>query len=105
MIEINDSKYIHDNNFMSDFLQEEDINNDLITPDDKDYLKNSKKKEIIWDLNQDYYEDNEITIGNNVYHQKYGNGKILDLDGDKAIVDFDNFSSKKIYIKFLKVIY
>ena len=105
VIEINDSKYIHDNNFMSDFLQEEDINNDLITPGRQRLLKNSKKKEIIWDLNQDYYEDNEITIGNNVYHQKYGNGKILDLDGDKAIVDFDNFSSKKIYIKFLKVIY
>ena len=42
--------------------------------------------------------------GKNVYHQKFGNGKIIKLDGDKALIDFDNFSSKKVYLKFLKII-
>ncbi len=30
--------------------------------------------------------------------------KIIKLDGDKALIDFENFSSKKIYLKFLKII-
>ena len=45
-----------------------------------------------------------MLIGKNVYHQKFGNGKIIKLDGDKALIDFENFSSKKVYLKFLKII-
>ena len=55
------------------------------------------------DKNVFEFEDN-ISKGKNVYHQKFGNGKIIKLDGNKALIDFENFSSKKIYLKFLKVI-
>ena len=41
---------------------------------------------------------------NATFHKKYGTGRILDIDNDKAEVDFDDFSLKKIYLKFLKTI-
>ena len=43
-------------------------------------------------------------ISLSLYHKKFGYGKILKLDLDKALVDFENFSSKKIYLKYLKFI-
>ena len=54
-------------------------------------------------MNQDY-ETIEVNVGEKVYHKKFGYGKILKLDLDKALVDFENFSSKKIYLKYLKFI-
>ena len=62
------------------------------------------KKEIEWELNQDHSYDTEINTGTKVFHKKFGKGKILKLDIDKAVVDFENFSEKKIYLKFLKII-
>ena len=67
-------------------------------------INNSKKNNIDWDFNQDFEYDVDISKGKNVYHQKFGNGKIIKLDGDKALIDFENFSSKKVYLKFLKII-
>ena len=65
---------------------------------------NEKIKNIDWDFNQDFEFEDNISKGKNVYHQKFGNGKIIKLDGDKALIDFENFSSKKVYLKFLKII-
>ena len=56
------------------------------------------------DFNQYLEYDFDISKLKNVYHQKFGNGKIIKLDGDKALIDFENFSSKKVYLKFLKII-
>ena len=57
-----------------------------------------------FDFNQDFEFEVNISKGKQVYHQKFGNGKIIKLDGDKALIDFENFSSKKVYLKFLKII-
>tara|TARA_B100000963_G_scaffold310721_1_gene287363 strand:- start:169 stop:282 length:114 start_codon:yes stop_codon:yes gene_type:complete len=35
---------------------------------------------------------------------KFGKGKIIEIDNDKALIDFGNFVTKKIYLKFLKII-
>ena len=49
--------------------------------------------------------DEEININKEVYHQKYGYGKIIFIDGEKATVNFKKSDSKKnIYLKFLKFI-
>ena len=37
------------------------------------------------------------------YIEKYGIGKIIKKDSDKAEVNFNNFGLKKIYLKFLQV--
>ncbi len=103
-VEINDSKYIQDNNFLDNFLETDSFSEELITPGRRRLLENSKKNNIDWDFNQDFEYDVDISKGKNVYHQKFGNGKIIKLDGDKALIDFENFSSKKVYLKFLKII-
>ena len=105
IVEINDSKYIKENNFLDEFIDADDISSDFITPGRQRLINNLKNKDIEWDINQDFYSDEELNVGEKVFHKKYGNGKILNIDGDKALVDFEKFSSKKIYMKFLKIIY
>ena len=102
-IEINDSKFIQDDDFLQDFVNTNEFSSNL-TPGRQRLINNSKKNEIEWDINQDEYYENEINVGAKVFHQKFGNGIVLKIDIDKALVDFENFSAKKIYLKFLKFI-
>ena len=104
IIEMNDSKYIQENNFIQDFIETKDFEEFNITPGRKRLINNSKKNEIDWDLNQDYSYYGDINPGTKVFHKKFGNGHVEHLDNDKAIVNFENNSSKKIYIKFLQII-
>ena len=89
---------------LDNFLETDSFSEEIITPGRRRLLENSKKNNIDWDFNQDLEYDVDIPKGKNVYHQKFGNGKIIKLDGDKALIDFENFSSKKVYLKFLKII-
>ena len=104
IIEINDSKYIQENNFLNEFVELNDFSNEVISPGRQRLIDNSKKNNIDWEFNQDHTYENEINTGDYVYHKKFGNGKIIKLDNDKALVNFENFALKNIYIKFLKVI-
>ncbi len=103
IVEINDSKFIQDNNFIDDFVQKNDFSSEL-TPGRQRLINNSKKNEIEWDINQDQFYENEIAEGSKVFHKKFGKGIIVQIDNDRALVDFENFSSKKIYIRFLKFV-
>ena len=101
LIELNDSSYLADNNFLDEFIKDENISDDFITPGRKRLL-NNKKDEITWEINQDISDFSNINIGDRVFHQKFGYGKILFLESDKAEVDFEKGSIKKIFIKYLK---
>ncbi len=101
-VEIIDSKFIHENDFLNQYVETANFSDDVVTPGRKRLLNNSKRNKIDWEFNQDIFEEADDINNKKVYHQKYGNGKIIKIDGDKAIVDFNNFSSKKIYLKFLK---
>ena len=103
-IEINDSKYIKENDFLNNFIENENISTDIISPGRQRLLKNLKKEAVDWEINQDYEYEQQITIGKKVYHQKFGFGEIITIDGDKALVNFKNISAKKVYIKYLKTI-
>ena len=87
---------------MQDFVDDTDFNEDILTPGRQRLLNNLQKNEIDWDINQDQFFESEINVGGKVYHKKYGYGKIKKLDNDTALVDFENFSPKKIYLKFIK---
>lgn len=41
-------------------------------------------------------------IGDRVFHQKFGYGEVIDLDGDTAMVEFDKAGSKHVKAGFLK---
>ncbi len=104
IVEVYDSKYIHEHSFLNEFVENDNFSTDIITPGRQRLLNNANKNTIDWDINQDHSFDYELNLGTKVFHKKFGNGEIIKLDNDKAIVDFENFSSKKIYIKFLKII-
>ncbi len=40
-------------------------------------------------------------IGDRVFHQKFGQGKIINLEGDKADIEFDHAGPKKIIVDFI----
>mgnify|MGYP001161572055 FL=1 len=100
-VEVNDSKFIRDNDFLNDFIDiNTDVKDDYLTPGRKRLLEN-KKSQIDWDINQDSNYDQDISSNNNVFHKKYGNGVIINTDSDTAEVKFQKFGIKKVYIKYL----
>ena len=103
-IELNDSNYIKNNNFLDDFVENTTFSDEIISPGRQRLLINSKKNKIDWEFNQDTSFENENYQEKKVFHKKYGYGKIIKLDGDKALVNFEDFSSKNIYLKYLKFI-
>ena len=103
-IELNDSNYIKNNNFLDDFVENTTFSDEIISPGRQRLLINSKKNKIDWEFNQDTSFENENYQEKKVFHKKYGYGKIIKLDGDKALINFEDFSSKNIYLKYLKFI-
>ena len=102
LIEFNDSKFVEENDFLSNFIKTEDISSDYLTPGRKRMLEN-KTNDVDWEFNQDISFENDLKIDDEVLHKKYGTGIILKKDIDKAEVDFENFGLKKVYLKFLQI--
>ena len=106
LIDINDSTYLKNDDFIQEFSQIDESDNHLISPGRKRLLSSKKKSDIDWEFNQDLASDEgdtSILIGSKVFHQKFGNGFILDFDGEKAEVNFDKSDIKKIFIKYLQI--
>jgi len=55
------------------------------------------EEENVRDINDDII----LKIGQLVKHKKFGIGKIQDIDGSKAVVDFDEHGKKKLITDFL----
>ena len=87
---------------MDEFSQLDEHNSDQMTPGRKRLLSNYEREEINWDFNQDYEASEFIQKGTRVFHQKFGYGKIIYIDEDKADVVFDKSSQKQIFLKYLK---
>ena len=102
LIDIQDSSFFENNNFIDNFTSYPEKFEEKITPGRKRLLNKFKKNEIEWNFNQDIYEDIQLVNGTKVFHQKYGHGNIIDIDGDVADVKFDKSSQKKIFIKYLQ---
>jgi len=43
-----------------------------------------------------------LTVGLRVFHQKFGYGRILHVDGNKLTVDFDKAGEKKVVDSFVE---
>ena len=102
LVNINNSTYFSNNNFIDEFSQIENIDSSFITPGRKRLLSRIKKEEDDWYFNQDYQSNSNATEGSRVFHQKFGYGKIIFIDGDKAEVDFEKSSQRKIFLKYLQ---
>jgi len=100
IIEINDSKFIQDNNFLDQFIETENISTEYLTPGRKRLIEN-KKSEIVWDFNQDTDFDKNISINDEVNHKKFGSGIVINTDNETAEVNFSKFGTRKVFLKFL----
>jgi len=102
IIVIKDSTYLKNNNFLDEFSQLEDLSSEYLSPGRRRLL--SKKDDALdWEFNQDNSTKSESSIeGARVFHQKFGYGYVVSLDGDKAEVNFDKSSNKQIFIKYLQ---
>ena len=72
---------------------------------DLEELKKDGWTIIDWEINQDHEIHQHIKVGNRVFHQKFGYGKITKIDGEKAEVNFEKTSTKNIFIKYLNLTY
>jgi DNA helicase-2/ATP-dependent DNA helicase PcrA len=103
LIEITDSSYYRNNNFIDEFSQIQEASNEYISPGRKRLISNKGLNQVDWDLNQDFeIKDNKSIDGSRVFHQKFGYGNIINYDGEKAEVNFDKSSIQKIFIKYLQ---
>ena len=50
---------------------------------------------------------NNLEVGSTVYHDRFGNGKVINLEGDslnqKATIDFDKAGRKQLLLRFAKL--
>ena len=46
----------------------------------------------------------ELSVGQRVFHQKFGMGLIISSDGDKLNINFDKAGEKKVVSSFVKII-
>jgi DNA helicase-2/ATP-dependent DNA helicase PcrA len=44
----------------------------------------------------------EFSVGDRVFHQKFGNGNVIVVDGNKLTIDFDKAGEKKVVDSFIR---
>ena len=62
--------------------------------------QNSDNKPSIF-LNKNRTSLKDFSVGQRVFHEKFGYGSILSLEADKAVVDFEKSDQKNIKTGFL----
>ncbi len=100
LIDLNDSNFVQENDFLNDFVDNENISSDYLTPGRKRLLEN-KKTLIDWEFNQDMSYEKNLSQNDIVFHKKFGKGTILQLDNETAEVEFIKYGKRKVYLKFL----
>ena len=71
LLEFNDSKFVEENDFLTNFITTEDISSDYLTPGRKRMLEN-KTDYTDWEFNQDMSYEDDLMIDDEVLHKKYG---------------------------------
>ena len=104
-VDMKDSNYLKNSDFVDEFSSSHKEDDEYITPGRKRILLNSKQNKIEWDFNQDFGEDSIYKKGTRVFHQKFGYGKIIYIEGNMAEVKFDKSSQKQVFTKYLQLIY
>ena len=49
----------------------------------------------------DIAASSSFTTGERVFHQKFGYGEVMEIEGDKLVVEFDKAGEKKVVAKFI----
>ena len=75
-----------------------------MSPGKKRLIENNVKETIDWDFNQDLENnlENLLNKGQRVFHQKFGYGKVIYIEGDKAKINFEKSDIKTVFLKYLQ---
>ena len=70
-----------------------------------EWLSASNKK-VINHFQDNKYDNNDTNfkLMERIFHQKFGYGKIIDIDGDKVTIDFEKAGEKKLMLTFIEKI-
>ncbi len=103
-LEISNTEIFQQDNFLNEFSQIEDQNSEHLTPGKKRMLKHFKNnKNNDFEFNQDTENlfDQIFKEGERIFHNKFGYGKIVNIEEQAAMVNFDKAGNKMIFIKYL----
>ncbi|MFN7709375.1 MAG: ATP-dependent helicase [Holosporales bacterium] len=64
--------------------------------------RNTPKRDDFADYIQDFTPQNLLAIGDRVFHQKFGYGRVLAVSGDRLDVHFDHSGPKKVIASFVE---
>ena len=92
------SSYSHSNIDQNDI---EYHNHNVVYDVDLSWLK--LKSNIKISSLENIYEQSKLIRGMRVFHQKFGYGKIIHIEGNVAKVKFEQSTIKQIFIKYLKL--
>jgi len=42
-----------------------------------------------------------FTVTDRVFHQKFGYGEVMEIEGDKLVIEFDKAGEKRVVAKFI----
>ena len=73
-------------------------------PDGYSLLDLSTMSNVDIDFQEYQGKGTDSIEGARVFHQKFGYGKVVNLDGEKAEVKFEKSAQRKIFIKYLQFI-
>ena len=103
LIEISDSNFFKNNDFIEEFGSNANFSDEYVSPGRKRLIKKKQEHSIDWDINQDLSYENNLKQGSRVFHKKFGYGKVLTIENDSAEVQFEKSSNRKVFIKFLQI--
>jgi len=49
----------------------------------------------------DMAASSSFTVSERVFHQKFGYGEVMEIEGDKLVIEFDKAGEKKVVAKFI----
>ena len=78
--------------------------NDFQSSIASNWIKNNKSNIQISTTNKNLKEKNNFKLMERIFHQKFGYGKIMEIDGDKVTVDFEKADKKKLLLNFIEKI-
>ena len=103
-LEFHNSEIFHQEDYNYHINQIEENNNEKLTPGRERLLEFYKNPDDnFFDFNQDFNKSNKSNFkeGERIFHNKFGYGRILEIDRDTALINFEKTGTKMIYLKFL----
>ncbi len=66
----------------------------------------ANNKKVMNHFQDNKYDNNDTNfkLMERIFHQKFGYGKIIDIDGDKVTIDFEKAGEKKLMLTFIEKI-